>query len=48
MLQLSGIRYKGRTVRCNDSDEGGKKNADSIDKSNGKPKRQKKDSWCRR
>jgi ATP-dependent RNA helicase DeaD len=45
MLQLSGIRYKGRTVRCNDSDEGGKKNADSIDKSNGKPKRQKKDSW---
>ena len=24
MIQLSGIRYKGRTVRCNDADEGGK------------------------
>ena len=23
MLQLTGIRYKGRTVRCNDADEGG-------------------------
>ena len=23
MIQLSGIRYKGRTVRCNDADEGG-------------------------
>ena len=24
MLQLTGIRYKGRQVRCNDADEGGK------------------------
>ena len=24
MLQLSGIRFKGRQVRCNDADEGGK------------------------
>ena len=24
MIQLSGIRYKGRTVRCNNADEGGK------------------------
>ena len=24
MIQLTGIRYKGRTVRCNDADEGGK------------------------
>ncbi len=23
-IQLTGIRYKGRTVRCNDADEGGK------------------------
>ena len=23
MIQLTGIRYKGRTVRCNDADEGG-------------------------
>ena len=36
MIQLSGIRYKGRTVRCNDADEGGKAE---------KPKRQKKDDW---
>ena len=36
MIQLSGIRYKGRTVRCNDADEGGKPE---------KPKRQKKDDW---
>jgi ATP-dependent RNA helicase DeaD len=24
MIQLTGIRYKGRTVRCNDGDEGAK------------------------
>ena len=24
MIQLTGVRYKGRTVRCNDADEGGK------------------------
>ena len=24
MIQLTGIRHKGRTVRCNDADEGGK------------------------
>ena len=24
MIQLTGIRYKGRSVRCNDADEGGK------------------------
>ena len=43
MIQLSGIRYKGRTVRCNDADD----KRDSIDKPKGqqKPKRQKKDDW---
>ena len=25
MIQLTGIRYKGRTVRCNDADEGDRK-----------------------
>ena len=42
MIQLSGIRYKGRTVRCNDADEGGKPG--KSEKSQ-KPKRQKKDDW---
>ena len=42
MIQLSGIRYKGRTVRCNDADEGGKPG--KSEKSQ-KPKRQKKESW---
>ena len=28
MIQLTGIRYKGRTVRCNDADEGGKNTSD--------------------
>ena len=43
MIQLSGIRYKGRTVRCNDADD----KRDSIDKPKGqqKPKNQKKDDW---
>ena len=38
MIQLSGIRYKGRTVRCNDAD-------DSKPEKAQKPKRQKKESW---
>ena len=38
MIQLSGIRYKGRTVRCNDAD-------DSKPEKSQKPKRQKKESW---
>jgi ATP-dependent RNA helicase DeaD len=42
MIQLSGIRYKGRTVRCNDADEGGKP---SKPEKSQKPKRQKKDNW---
>ena len=42
MIQLSGIRYKGRTVRCNDADEGGKPG--KSEKSQ-QPKRQKKDDW---
>ena len=41
MIQLTGIRHKGRTVRCNDADE----KPDSIEKPKGKPKRQKKDDW---
>ena len=42
MIQLTGIRYKGRTVRCNDADEGGK---GSESKSSSKPKRSQKDNW---
>ena len=42
MIQLTGIRHKGKTVRCNDANEGGKP---SEGKSSGKPKRQKKDNW---
>ncbi len=41
MIQLSGIRYKGRTVRCNDADEGGRPQTDKSQKS----KHQKKESW---
>ena len=41
MIQLSGIRYKGRTVRCNDADEGGKPQMDKPQK----PKRSQKDNW---
>ena len=37
MIQLTGIRHKGRTVRCNDADE----KPDSIEK----PKHQKKEDW---
>ena len=44
MIQLSGIRYKGRTVRCNDADEGFPEGGKSG-KSQSKPKRQKKDNW---
>ena len=42
MIQLSGIRYKGRTVRCNDADEGGKPGKPGKSQN---PKRQKKDDW---
>ena len=42
MIQLSGIRYKGRTVRCNDADEGGKP---SKPEKSQKSKHQKKDDW---
>ena len=41
MIQLSGIRYKGRTVRCNDADEGGKPQTDKPQK----PKRSQKENW---
>ena len=47
MLQLSGIRYKGQTVRCNDANDtskGGDRAGKGGDRS-GKPKRQKKDNW---
>ena len=47
MLQLTGIRYKGQTVRCNDADDaskGGDRQGKGGDRS-GKPKRQKKDNW---
>ena len=41
MIQLTGIRHKGRNVRCNDADE----KPDSIEKPKGKSKRQTKDDW---
>ena len=41
MLQLTGIRFKGRTVRCNDADEGMKKPA-----RNERPA--KDEGWARR
>ena len=44
MTQLSGIRYKGRTVRCNDADEGFPEGG-KTGKTLSKPKRQKKDNW---
>ncbi|MBQ4413945.1 MAG: DEAD/DEAH box helicase [Prevotella sp.] len=47
MLQLTGIRYKGQTVRCNDADDaskGGERQGKGGDRSS-KPKRQKKDNW---
>ena len=47
MLQLTGIRYKGQTVRCNDADDaskGGKRQGKGGDRS-AKPKHQKKDNW---
>ena len=45
MIQLTGIRHKGRTVRCNDADEGGKPSEGKSAKSASKPKQQKKDDW---
>ena len=47
MLQLSGIRYKGQTVRCNDADDsskGGERQGKGGERS-GKPKHPKKDNW---
>ncbi|ADE81893.1 DEAD/DEAH box helicase [Xylanibacter ruminicola] len=47
MLQLTGIRYKGQTVRCNDADDaskGGERQGKGGERS-AKPKRQKKDNW---
>ena len=46
MLQLTGIRFKGRTVRCNDADEGMKKPA-----KNERPAKEwptKDEGWARR
>ena len=43
MLQLTGIRYKGQTVRCNDADDASK-GGDKAGRT-AKPKHQKKDNW---
>ena len=42
MLQLSGIRFKGRQVRCNDADEGGKPRREEgkARREEGKPRRE--------
>ena len=47
MLQLSGIRYKGLTVRCNDANDAskGSERQGKGGEHSGKPKRQKKDNW---
>ena len=49
MIQLTGIRFKGRQVRCNDADEGGKpsggKAASGKPRREVQPKRQKHDDW---
>ena len=42
MIQLTGIRHKGRTIRCNDADEGGRNPREMTPK---KPNRQKKEDW---
>jgi ATP-dependent RNA helicase DeaD len=39
MIQLTGIRYKGRQVRCNDSEDKGAAPGNNAKK--GQPKRQK-------
>ena len=46
MLQLTGIRYKGLTVRCNDANDTSK-GGDRGERAGkgGKPKRPKKDNW---
>jgi ATP-dependent RNA helicase DeaD len=55
MIQLTGIRYKGRTVRCNDSEDKAAANSQSQrdartkpakgGKKKSQPKHQKKDDW---
>jgi ATP-dependent RNA helicase DeaD len=47
MIQLTGIRFKGRQVRCNDSEDKGAATNNSGRKSQSqpKPKRQKKADW---
>ena len=46
MLQLTGIRFKGRTVRCNDADEGMKKPAKNERPAKERPA--KDEGWARR
>ena len=41
MIQLSGIRYKGQTVRCNDADDSNRKDRDKKD-------RDRKEGWAMR
>jgi len=50
MTQLTGIRYKGRQVRCNDAEEGGKDMMQKKPERNGSPAKKrdfngKKDDW---
>lgn len=47
MLQLTGIRYKSLTVRCNDANDAskGSERQGKGGERSGKPKRQKKDNW---
>jgi len=47
MIQLTGIRHKGRTIRCNDADEGGK-NMSDFSKGSRKPNRRKTPEFTER
>ena len=47
MIQLTGIRYKGRTVRCNDADEGSNKGSRDAAPST-RERRDRRDSQSKR
>ena len=55
MLQLTGIRFKGRTVRCNDADEGGRNDLPKRNETQKKsrpaadrPSKKRDEGWARR
>ncbi len=48
MTQLTGIRYKGRQVRCNDADEGGRNDGHNKDVRNDGYNKNDREGWARR